>query len=144
MIYREWKYEDILKISELEKECFQDAWTYKMFVEAFSSKLFYGVCAEENGEIAGYACETVLFENAEVDNVAVAENYRRRCMGKTLLKKLEKEARERGAGVMLLEVRVSNAPAMLLYLKEGFRGIYTRPRYYPDGEDAVVMQKPIG
>ena len=33
MIYREWKYEDILKISELEKECFQDAWTYKMFVE---------------------------------------------------------------------------------------------------------------
>ena len=95
MIYREWKYEDILKISELEKECFQDAWTYKMFVEAFSSKLFYGVCAEENGEIAGYACETVLFENAEVDNVAVAENYRRRGMGKTLLKKLEKEARAR-------------------------------------------------
>lgn len=95
MIYREWKYEDILKISELEKECFQDAWTYKMFVEAFSSKLFYGVCAEENGEIAGYACETVLFENAEVDNVAVAENYRRRGMGKTLLKKLE---RKRGNG----------------------------------------------
>ena len=94
MIYREWKYEDILKISELEKECFQDAWTYKMFVEAFSSKLFYGVCAEENGEIAGYACETVLFENAEVDNVAVAENYRRRGMGKTLLKKLEKETDE--------------------------------------------------
>ena len=84
---------------------FSDAWTYKMFVEAFSSKLFYGVCAEENGEIAGYACETVLFENAEVDNVAVAEkNYRRRGMGKTLLKKLEKEARARGAGVMILEV----------------------------------------
>ena len=130
MTYRSWKFEDILKISELEKECFSDPWTYRMFVEGFSSKLFYGVC-------------TVLFENAEVDNIAVAESCRRRGVGKKLLKKLETEAKERGARVILLEVRVSNAPAMTMYLKEGFKGIYVRPRYYPDGEDAVVMQKEL-
>ena len=132
-----------MKISELEKECFSDPWTYRMFVEGFSSKLFYGVCAVEDGEIVGYACETVLFENAEVDNIAVAESCRRRGVGKKLLKKLETEAKERGARVILLEVRVSNAPAMTMYLKEGFKGIYVRPRYYPDGEDAVVMQKEL-
>lgn len=143
MTYRSWKFEDILKISELEKECFSDPWTYRMFVEDFSSKLFYGVCAVEDGEIVGYACETVLFENAEVDNIAVAESCRRRGVGKKLLKKLETEAKERGARVILLEVRVSNAPAMTMYLKEGFKGIYVRPRYYPDGEDAVVMQKEL-
>ena len=143
MTYRSWKFEDILKISELEKECFSDPWTYRMFVEGFSSKLFYGVCAVEDGEIVGYACETVLFENAEVDNIAVAESCRRRGVGKKLLKKLETEAKERGARVILLEVRVSNAPAMTIYLKEGFKGIYVRPRYYPDGEDAVVMQKEL-
>ena len=143
MTYRSWEVEDILKISELEKECFSDPWTYRMFVEGFSSKLFYGVCAVEDGEIVGYACETVLFENAEVDNIAVAESCRRRGVGKKLLKKLETEAKERGARVILLEVRVSNAPAMTMYLKEGFKGIYVRPRYYPDGEDAVVMQKEL-
>ena len=143
MTYRSWKFEDILKISELEKECFSDPWTYRMFVEGFSSKLFYGVCAVEDGEIVGYACETVLFENAEVDNIAVAESCRRRGVGKKLLKKLETEAKERGARVILLEVRGSNAPAMTMYLKEGFKGIYVRPRYYPDGEDAVVMQKEL-
>ena len=143
MTYRSWKFEDILKISELEKECFSDPWTYRMFVAGFSSKLFYGVCAVEDGEIVGYACETVLFENAEVDNIAVAESCRRRGVGKKLLKKLETEAKERGARVILLEVRVSNAPAMTMYLKEGFKGIYVRPRYYPDGEDAVVMQKEL-
>ena len=143
MTYRSWKFEDILKISELEKECFSDLWTYRMFVEGFSSKLFYGVCAVEDGEIVGYACETVLFENAEVDNIAVAESCRRRGVGKKLLKKLETEAKERGARVILLEVRVSNAPAMTMYLKEGFKGIYVRPRYHPDGEDAVVMQKEL-
>lgn len=68
---------------------------------------------------------------------------RRRGVGKKLLKKLETEAKERGARVILLEVRVSNAPAMTMYLKEGFKGIYVRPRYYPDGEDAVVMQKEL-
>ena len=143
MTYRSWKFEDILKISELEKECFSDPWTYRMFVEGFSSKLFYGVCAVEDGEIVGYACETVLFQNAVVDNIAVAESCRRRGVGKKLLKKLETEAKERGARVILLEVRVSNAPAMTMYLKEGFKGIYVRPRYYPDGEDAVVMQKEL-
>ena len=143
MTYRSWKFEDILKISELEKECFSDPWTYRMFVEGFSSKLFYGVCAVEDGEIVGYACETILFENAEVDNIAVAESCRRRGVGKKLLKKLETEAKERGARVILLEVRVSTAPAMTMYLKEGFKGIYVRPRYYPDGEDAVVMQKEL-
>ena len=114
-----------------------------MFGEGCSSKWFYGVCAVEDGEIVGYACETVLFENAEVDNIAVAESCRRRGVGKKLLKKLETEAKERGARVILLEVRVSNAPAMTMYLKEGFKGIYVRPRYYPDGEDAVVMQKEL-
>jgi len=42
---------------------------------------------------------------------------------------------------LLLEVRVSNVPAMSLYLHLGYAGIYTRSRYYADGEDAVVMQK---
>ena len=32
---------------------------------------------------------------------------------------------------------------MKLYLDRGFRGLYARPRYYPDGEDALVMQKSL-
>ena len=32
---------------------------------------------------------------------------------------------------------------MQLYLKNGFGGLYARPRYYPDGEDALVMQKSL-
>ena len=44
---------------------------------------------------------------------------------------------------MFLEVRVSNAEAQMLYLKCGFRGLYARTRYYPDGEDAVVMSREL-
>ena len=94
MIYRKWTFQDILRISELEKECFSEPWSYRMFADAFSSRLFYGVLAEDGGELAGYACETVLFENAEIDNIAVAKGYRRQGVGAALLRELEREARE--------------------------------------------------
>lgn len=89
----------------------------------------------------GYACQTVLFENAEVDNIAVAEGYRREGIAKKLLEMLEEEAKARGATVMLLEVRVSNVPRDESVSTFGLGGIYTRSRILADGEDAVVMQK---
>ncbi len=141
MVYREWTFQDILKISELEKECFSEPWTYRMFADAFYSKGFYGFLAEENGEVAGYACGSVLFENAELDDIAVSEAYRRQGVATALLDRAEAEIRALGATRMLLEVRVSNVAAMKLYLERGFSGLYARPRYYPDGEDALVMEK---
>ena len=49
-------------------------------------------------------------------------------------------ARDAGCTRMLLEVRVSNAPAQNLYRKYGFEVIGRRPRYYTDNhEDALVM-----
>jgi ribosomal-protein-alanine N-acetyltransferase len=38
-----------------------------------------------------------------------------------------------------LEVRASNQPARALYARAGFVVDGRRPRYYPDGEDAVLM-----
>ena len=39
-----------------------------------------------------------------------------------------------------LEVRTSNAPAIALYERYGFKSVGTRPRYYADtGEDAIIM-----
>ena len=48
--------------------------------------------------------------------------------------------RGRYAGVVL-EVRASNAPAQALYRRAGFVVDGRRPRYYPDGEDAVLMSR---
>ncbi len=67
--------------------------------------------------------------------------YRRCGRGGKILDDLTEEARRRGVQRVFLEVRVSNRAAMLLYLKRGFRGLYARSRYYPDGEDALVMVK---
>lgn len=144
MTIRPWKYEDILRISEIEKECFpREPWTYKMLASSYETETFFGVIAEEGGEIAGYGGVTVAADTADIDNVAVTESFRRGGAGTAVLCELCKIAKEKGAEKVFLEVRVSNSPAMSLYLKNGFKGAYARTRYYPDGEDCLVMMKEL-
>lgn len=144
MNIRGWKFEDILRISELEMECFpKEPWSYRMLADSFENENFVGILCEENGEIAGYGGVTVGYDTADIDNIAVSERYRGCGMGAVLLEELVRVARERGAAKIFLEVRVSNAVAMSLYLKHGFKGVYARTRYYTDGEDCLVMARNI-
>ncbi len=141
MVLRVWQREDLEEISEIEKQCFSDPWKTAAF-ENFCSRPFYsGILLEENGEIVGYACASVLFQTAELLNLAVKEPFRRRGLGQKLLDGIFSLAKERGAQECFLEVRVSNGNAKRLYERNGFLPVNVRKRYYPDGEDALVMRK---
>ncbi len=142
MIIRNWKFEDILSVSHMEEECFGgEAWSYATLVSAFESAASFGLVAEEGGEVIGYGCITCAADTSDLENVVVAEGYRRSGIGKAIVAGLLAEAKARGAENVFLEVRVSNAPAMSMYLKSGFVGAYARTRYYADGEDCLVMKK---
>lgn len=144
MLLRKWDFKDILKISEMEKECFpKEPWSYQMLVSSFQSENFYGVLCEDGGEIIGYGGITVTADAADIDNIAVTEEYRGGGVGTSILNDIVKFARGHGAKKVFLEVRVSNSDAMLLYLKNGFKGVYARTRYYSDGEDGLVMAKEL-
>lgn len=141
LLIRKWKFEDILTLSELEKQCFEnDRWSYRTFASCFENPAFYGVVVVDGGEIIGYGGITVAADTADIENVLVAENRRRGGIGGKIVKALVDYARSQGASQVFLEVRVSNAPAMSLYLKSGFVGSYARTRYYSDGEDCLVMK----
>ena len=144
MKIRDWKYEDILRISEMEKECFpQEPWSFRMLASSFESDSFTGLLAEDGGEIIGYAGITLASDSADIDNVAVAEPFRSSGVGTALVEKLVEVAKGRGVKKVFLEVRVSNSVAMELYIKCGFKGAYARTRYYSDGEDCLVMVKEL-
>lgn len=128
----------------MEKECFpKEPWSYQMLVSSFQSESFYGVLCEDGGEIIGYGGITVTADSADIDNIAVTEAYRGGGVGTKILKELIKAAKKGGAKKVFLEVRVSNSNAMKLYLKNGFKGVYARTRYYSDGEDGLVMVKEL-
>jgi ribosomal-protein-alanine N-acetyltransferase len=149
MTYRPWSYEDILPISALEGKCFAgERWTYAMFASSFAQAGFFGeLCEDVNvlGEktIVAYGCVQCVAEECDLLNIAVAEEYRRAGLGKIMLSRLTIGAKRRGAEKMFLEVRQSNAAARGLYLQAGFEEIGVRKKYYPDGENAVVMVKAL-
>lgn len=132
---------DAEKIELLERKCFSDPWTDAMIRGALLSQFFCGYGAFEGVEVVGFVFGTVIFEDAEIDDVAVAAEYRRRGVARELLKLTEEEAKRRGADRVFLEVRVHNLPATELYVKCGYRAVRRREKYYPDGEDAFVMAK---
>lgn len=140
---RMWEYADLSAIAALEAECFSDPWNRRMLAESFLSERFRGVLLEEDGVLTAYGGMSMWEDVAEVQLIGVAEMYRRCGRGRKILADLEEIARSQGGKVIFLEVRVSNSPAMLLYLSSGYRGLYARSRYYADGEDAIVMRKEL-
>ncbi len=72
-------------------------------------------------------------------NIAVDLSQQRRGLASALLAELYTRVDDEEARYTL-EVRRSNAVAIHLYEREGFRAAGTRRRYYQDnGEDALVM-----
>ena len=82
----------------------------------------------------------MLPDEAHVVTIAVRESYRRRGIAELLLIRAIDLARAKEQGLVTLECRVSNHPALALYDKYGFRKVGLRPRYYSDNrEDAYVL-----
>ncbi len=131
---------DLEKVVEIERKTFSEPWTYDSFEHSLESGNDIYLVAEEDGEIAGYCGLWGVIDEGQITNVAVAENHRRKGVGKQLLLRLLEEARAKKYRVFTLEVRVSNKPAIALYeqlgfVKEGIRkDFYRKPR-----EDAVIM-----
>ena len=140
---RAWEYADLSAIAELERECFSDPWNLRMLAESFLSGHFYGSLLEEGGAITAYGGIGIVEDEAEIQLIATAEMYRRCGRGRKIMEDLLEEAKKRGVKRVFLEVRVSNAAAMALYLKRGYVGVYARKRYYGNGEDALVMRKKL-
>lgn len=78
---------------------------------------------------------------AELLRIAVAPEARGQGLGRRLLSACQRELAGDGLHQLYLEVRASNAAAIGLYEACGWKPCGRRPRYYPDGEDAVLYQR---
>ena len=141
MILRRANANDIDRIAEMEKVCFpEDPWSRDMVAAEFSGlnqARYYA--AEEGGEIVAYAGIWVIPPEGYITNVAVLPECRRKGIASAVLQKMIEDSLAEGVTDITLEVRVSNAPAIALYKSFGFEEAGIRPKYYQDGEDALIM-----
>ena len=143
MIIRAWEEKDIPAIADIENKSFADPWTEGMLSDTLRFPVYHTFLAEEGGQVCGYGCLILLFEDAELANIAVSPTHRGQGVGKLLMEKMHDYAKTFGAERMLLEVRVSNQSAIGLYEKYGYERYGLRENYYADGEDAYLMEKSL-
>jgi [ribosomal protein S18]-alanine N-acetyltransferase len=95
------------------------------------------------GPIGVFSGEVVVDE-LQIDNLAVAEQWRRQGIGEALLQSALSQSSGLGALAATLEVRSANATARAFYEKEGFAPVGLRKGYYADPpDDALLLSRQI-
>lgn len=135
--------DDLDSIYEINKNSFTLPWS-KEALKADINEHDYAIVfvAEYRGKIVGYADIWTIAGEADLNSIAVNNDFHRLGIGNALTSTMIKTLDSMVTESINLEVRVSNTPAINLYKKYGFRECGIRPNYYLDnGEDALIMKR---
>ena len=129
-----------------------DAWSEALVLDELgrSDRVWWAAYAADpkmpltaDAPLVGYAGGWVVDGDVQILKVGVDPDWRRRGVARMLLARVADDARNLGARTCSLEVRAANAGAQALYGALGLTAAGKRPRYYSDGEDAVIMTGPL-
>ncbi len=141
-VIREMTEIDVGAAARIEAAVFSQPWSRQGFSDALAMDCTLFLAAEGEDGILGYIGMYFALDEAEITNVAVAEAARGRGIGRELVDTALRRAQARGIRSAVLEVRVTNAPAIRLYESRGFvregirKGFYECPK-----EDAYIYKK---
>ena len=140
MLIREMTLEDITQAVAIEQVCFSLPWSEKSFQDSITREDTLFLVCEESGKITGYIGMYISFDEANITNVAVLPECRKKGYGNALVTAAKQKAVEKQVERIFLEVRVSNVPAISLYQKMGFENLGIRKNFYDHPkEDANIM-----
>lgn len=147
VVVREASDSDIDSVSSIEQASFSDPWPRGGFEPLLRAPRCLFVVAEEvQGQpVSGYSVARWVEDEAEVLNIAVADEERGKGIGGKLLDHVVSALQRKGVRHIFLEVRDSNTGARALYKSRGFRELSRRTGYYQrPTEDAIVLAWRIG
>lgn len=117
-------------------------WSNNHFQEAIAGQQCLVI--EKRCQLIGFIIMSVLFEQAELLNMAVSREFQRQGLARLLYQEASRRVKTQGAKECLLEVAGSNLAAQRLYQSLGFIKIAERRNYYllPNGlnDHAVIMR----
>jgi ribosomal-protein-alanine N-acetyltransferase len=132
--------EDLLELEGILQQSPEAAnWSTNTLAEALARHPYYLLVAWQTQQIAGFVSGRRVVDEAEILNLAVKPDFRRKGIGKALVRELlQLFAREKVANVFL-EVRSSNANAIAFYQHQNFRQVGERPAYYQNPPEAALV-----
>ncbi len=142
--YRNVDERDSEELAKLDSLCFGTAWSKESFDGELdpSKNSIYRAAINSKGKIIGFAGIMCIFDEGEVNRVAVSPLYRGRRIAVKLMSDIIEAAEAKGVKNMFLEVREANRTAIALYKEKGFKVTGKRENYYREtGENALMMKR---
>ena len=130
--------DDVLRI---EHEVFSTPWRREDFTILMENPEAINLAAIAAGRLVGYSLAWCVIESAELGNIAVAAGSQGLGIGRRLLTATIRACRQKYATSLFLEVRASNARAIELYERYGFKTIGLRRNYYSNPTEAALIMK---
>jgi [ribosomal protein S18]-alanine N-acetyltransferase len=136
---------DVREVLRIETLAFSTSWPQNAFTSEINDNKLAHYVVGRLGEgaaapIVAYGGIWVILEDSHITTIAVHPTWRGHKYGEQMLLYLLREAIQRSASWITLEVRESNEVAQNLYRKYGFTVVSTRRAYYSDNnENALVM-----
>ena len=142
IIYEKMQNAHISAVAQLERENFSMPWSESVLEAELQNPLSLWIVALQGDAVVGYVGAQIVPDEADMMNIAVHPDYRRRGVAEQLVTLLCDGLAAKNVHVLMLEVRASNEPAKALYGKLDFRQVGCRPNYYRNPkEDALILRK---
>jgi [ribosomal protein S18]-alanine N-acetyltransferase len=129
-------------VLQIEQHAYAHPWSHTNFLDALHSG-YQAQMLVAHGTVLGYFVAMKGVDEVHLLNITVTPEHQRQGWAKFMLEAVCLWARSQGVDWLWLEVRASNARAMRVYERHGFRVVGQRKQYYPadrnQREDAVVM-----
>ncbi|MGC8597210.1 MAG: GNAT family N-acetyltransferase [Thermocladium sp.] len=152
---REFSLRDLQSVTYINRAVLPENYPDFFFVEHHMNFPKSFIVAELGGKIVGYVMTRVEFgwsnlrrggvaRKGHIVSIGVLPEARRLGVAYNLMiRSMRAMKRFYNASEVYLEVRVSNAPAIGLYTKLGYKIVSTLRGYYQDGEDAYIMARTL-
>jgi ribosomal-protein-alanine acetyltransferase len=143
-VFRPATFDDLKTLVELENECFTmdrlSLSSFRHFLRTETSDLFVVISQKI---LVGYYL--LLFRQgtalARLYSIAISPQMRGQGLGRSLMNHAIEQTRLRNKSYLRLEVRPDNNTAIALYQSLGFKKFSTKPHFYEDDSDALVLEK---
>lgn len=127
---------ELAQIYEISKEQFnEESWNLSQFESSYNSPSSIFLVIKESEKVVSFILAMDLIDSINLLLIATKENYKRRGFSKQLINCLKQYNKK-----IWLEVKEGNSPARKLYEGLGFKEIYTRKKYYSNGENAIIYE----
>ncbi len=144
--FKKFRQNEIETIASIESGSSEFPWAKNQLSKSISNpnNLCYAVSVKS--QIVGYIIAMPSADSADILNITIHKDFKRKGYGSSLLDYLTKELIEKDIKTIFLEVRRGNFAAISLYSSLGYKEISVRKNYYTKNsnqlsrrEDGIIM-----